>query len=273
MNGTQASTRVVRQAGQLVCLCMALCVAAFGQHGQGRVGGGPRQVPRAEMRPAQRSQMPPRYRPESRAPKENRQAAPYRSEPYGRPAGNAQGRPGNAYDGPRMPAAGPNRGQQPRPAFGGAPYAVRPNPRVQGHLPEWMAEHQNLPISQQDRLLRQEPGFNRLSPADQQRQIQELHRLNQMPEAQRERRLARAEAFERLSPGEQMQVRQSARELQNLPPDRQSVVRRAFQDLRGVPMDQRQIMLNSARYSATFSPQERNILSNLLRVEPYQQPR
>lgn len=70
-----------------------------------------------------------------------------------------------------------------------------------------------------------------------------------------------------------MQVRQSSRELQNLPPDRQTVVGRAFQDLRGVPMDQRQIMLNSARYNATFSPQERGILSNLLRVEPYQQPR
>ncbi len=109
-----------------------------------------------------------------------------------------------------------------------------------------------------------------MSPGDQQRQIQELHRLNQMPEAQRERRLGRAEAFERLSPGEQMQVRQSAREEQNLSPDRRAVIRRAFQDLRGVPMDQRQIILNSARYSATFSPQERGILSNLLRIEPYQ---
>ena len=57
-----------------------------------------------------------------------------------------------------------------------------------------------------------------------------------------------------------------------MPPDRQTIVRRAFQDLRGVPIDQRETMLNSARYNATFSPQERGVLSNLLRVEPYEGP-
>jgi hypothetical protein len=150
---------------------------------------------------------------------------------------------------------------------------MRPNPQPQGHLPQWLAQHQNMPMNQQERMLRQEPGFNRLSPADQQRQIQQLQRLNKMPEAQRDRRLARAENFERLSPAEQMQVRQSSRELDNLPADRKAMVGRAFQDLRGVPVDQRQTMLNSARYNATFTPQERNILSNILRVEPYEPPR
>ena len=150
---------------------------------------------------------------------------------------------------------------------------MRPNPQAAGHLPQWMAQHQNMPLGQQERMLRQEPGFNRLSPGEQQRQIQQLHQLNQMPEAQRDRRLARAENFERLSPGEQMQVRQSSRMLETLPPDRQAMVRRAFQDLRGVPVDQRETILNSARYNATFSPQERGVLSNLLRVEPYDGPR
>jgi hypothetical protein len=62
------------------------------------------------------------------------------------------------------------------------------------------------------------------------------------------------------------------RTLAALPPDRHAMVSRAFPDLRGVPVDQRQTMLNSARYSATFSPEERGILSNLLKVEPYQGP-
>ncbi len=127
-----------------------------------------------------------------------------------------------------------------------------------------------MPVDQQERLLRQEPGFNRLSPETQQREIQQLRRLDQMPEAQRDRRLAHAEALERLSPGERMQVNQSARQMMALPQDRQAVVRRAFRDLRGVPVDQREMMLNSARYGATFSPEERGILTNLLRVEPYQ---
>ena len=160
-----------------------------------------------------------------------------------------------------------------RPAYHGSPYSVRPNPQAAGHLPQWMSQHQSLPVGQQERLLRQEPGFNRLSPGEQQRQIQQLHQLNQMPEAQRDRRLARAEAIERLSPAERMQVNQSARQLAGMPPDRQVMVRRAFQDLRGVPVDQRDIMLNSARYSATFSAQERGVLSSLLRVEPYDPPR
>jgi hypothetical protein len=111
-----------------------------------------------------------------------------------------------------------------------------------------MAQHQNLPVGQQEKLLRQEPGFN-------------------------DRRLARAENFERLSPVEQNQVRQSSRQLSVLPPDRQMIVRRAFQDLRGVPVDQRDTVLNSARYGNAFSPEERGILSNLLRVEPYDGPR
>jgi hypothetical protein len=62
------------------------------------------------------------------------------------------------------------------------------------------------------------------------------------------------------------------RTLDAMSPDRQALVRRAFQDLRGVPIDQRDTMLNSARYNATFSPQERGVLSNLLKVEPYQAP-
>jgi hypothetical protein len=157
--------------------------------------------------------------------------------------------------------------------YNGSPYSVRANPQAAGHLPQWMAQHQNLPVGQQERLLRQEPGFNHLSPEQQQRQVQQLYRLNQMPEAQRQRRLARAEAIERLSPEERSQVRESSSRLATLSPDRQGLVRRAFQDLRGVPMDQRQTMLNSARYNATFTPQERGILSNLLSVEPYEGPR
>ena len=69
-----------------------------------------------------------------------------------------------------------------------------------------------------------------------------------------------------------MQVNQSMRALNAMPPDRHAMVSRAFQDLRGVPIDQRQTMLNSARYNATFSPQERGVLSNLLKVEPYEGP-
>jgi hypothetical protein len=46
-----------------------------------------------------------------------------------------------------------------------------------------------------------------------------------------------------------------------------------FRDLRAVPPDQRQTVLNSARYQNAFTPEERGILSDMLRVEPYQPTR
>jgi hypothetical protein len=94
-----------------------------------------------------------------------------------------------------------------------------------------------------------------------------------MPDAQRQRTLARNEMLERMSPQEQMQVRQAGRGYQALPPGRQILVKHAFQDLSAVPLDQRDTVLNSARYQSTFSPYERNILSTLLRAEPYEPPR
>jgi hypothetical protein len=182
--------------------------------------------------------------------------------------------PGSPQPGYYGPGSAPG-GVAARPAYNGngTPYAMRPNTQAAGHLPQWMEQHQNMPVGQQERLLRQEPGFNRLNPGEQQREVQQLHQLNQMPEAQRERRLARAEAVERLSPGEQMQVKQSSRQFATMLPDRQAVVRRAFHDLRGVPVDQREMVLNSARYSSALSPQERNVVRNFLRLEPYDGPR
>jgi hypothetical protein len=100
--------------------------------------------------------------------------------------------------------------------------------------------------------------------------MQQLHQVDQMPEEQRQRRLARTEMIERLSPQERMRINLSARRWAFLPPDRQAIMKNAFQGLRAVPLDQRQTVLNSARYQGAFSPEERGILSDMLRVEPYQ---
>jgi hypothetical protein len=76
-----------------------------------------------------------------------------------------------------------------------------------------------------------------------------------------------------MSPQERMQVTNSARLWANQPPERQGMMKNAFRDLRSVPLDQRQTVLNSARYQGVFSPQERDILSNMLRAEPYEPAR
>ncbi len=122
-------------------------------------------------------------------------------------------------------------------------------------------------------MLRADPTFRRLNPADQQRLIQQLYQVNQMPEEQRQRRLARAEMIEHLTPQERMQINLSARRWAYLPPVRQALMKNAFQDLRAVPLDQRWAMLNSGRYQGVFTPEERGILFDLLRVEPYEPAR
>jgi len=97
--------------------------------------------------------------------------------------------------------------------------------------------------------------------------------VNQMPDEQRQRRLARAEALEHMSPQERMRVTNSAQRWAAQPPERQAQMRSAFRDLRGVPEDQRSTVLNSDRYKGQFSPEERGILSDMLRAEPYQPAR
>ncbi len=154
-----------------------------------------------------------------------------------------------------------------RPAYRGyAPPAQLPP----GHLGDWLNQHRNLPVQEQERMLRNDPSFHRLTPADQQRVVRQLHQVSQLTEEQRQRRLARAEIIERLSPQEQMRINLSARRWVELPPQRQAIMKSAFRDLRTLPQDQRQTVLNSSRYQGLFSPEERGILADMLRVEPYQ---
>jgi hypothetical protein len=195
------------------------------------------------------------------------------------PAGRSQSGvvqgPGQNYPAANVRPAFP--GSQPdgyaRPGFSaGRPANTYPGTVPPGHLGDWLNRHSDLPPQEQERLLRNDPNFNRLPPATQQRLSQQLHQLNQMPAEQRQRRLERGEAIEHMAPQDRQRLSAASGQFASLPPDRRTLVKHAFQDLRSVPPDQRQIVLNSARYQGTFSQQERDILSNFLRVEPYEPP-
>src|SRR6185437_15589993 len=200
-----------------------------------------------------------------------------------RPALNAARPGGAARPEYQRPGYGPGYGLRNEPGYAGANSSARPSagnvrPALPGngrqyafppgHLGSWMNQHQNL--SGQEQLLRNDPSFNRLPHADQQRLMQQLQQVNRMPTGERERRLERAEKIEHMTPQERGQLAQSTRELRTLPPDRQARVSQAFRDLRGVPVDQRQTMIESEHYQSQFSPEERGILTNLLRAEPYE---
>jgi hypothetical protein len=171
-----------------------------------------------------------------------------------------------------VPGAANPGGAYGRPAYNGSqrPGYAGTGAAPQGHLGDWLNQHQNVPVQDQERMLRNDPSFKRLPSGDQQRLTQQLRQVDQMPEQQRDRRLARNEMLEHMSPEQRMSINRSGRQWAALPQDRQTMMKRAFQDLRGVPLDQRQTVLNSARYQGTFSPEERGILSDFLRVEPYQ---
>ena len=183
-----------------------------------------------------------------------------------------------AYPGGSYPGA-PGRSTYPGSAYPGAAYARpsypgmgRPTYSPPGHLGDWLYQHRNVPVQGQVQMLRNDPAFNRLAPSEQQRVLQQLRQVDRMPAQQRERRLARAEILERMAPQERMRVSRSAQRLETMPPARQTLMKNAFRDLSAVPLNQRQIVLNSSRYQHVFSPQERGILSDLLRAEPYGPP-
>jgi hypothetical protein len=173
-------------------------------------------------------------------------------------------------DSPRYPQPGYPM-SSPRSAYLG--YGAPPPQAPPSHLGNWLNQHHNLSVHDQERMLRSDPSFRRLPPGDQQRMIEQLYQVDQLNEQQRQRRLGRAAMIERLSPQERMQVNFSARRWAALPPDRQAVMKHVFQNLRRVPLEQRSMVLNSHHYQGLLSPEERGILSDLLRIEPYQPPR
>lgn len=185
---------------------------------------------------------------------------PRESQPYAQRAFAAQQ--------PRLQGGyGPPRPPQNEPR---SQYSNQPGRNSNDHLPQWLRQHENESPNEQERSLRQEPGFNRLSPQQQQERINTLHRLNSMSPEQRERTLMRMENMERLSPQMRDAVRSSAQQLSYLPQDRKRLVQKAFRDLREMPPEQRQAVMNSPEFAGQFSAQERSIMGNLLLVEPYQ---
>lgn len=178
--------------------------------------------------------------------------AVYGQHPGARGGGNHEAQQPRAYAAPgagRLQFARPGQGQ---------------------HLPQWFANHQAMSAAQQEDALRREPGFSRLPPGQQQQLINRLHRLDMQPPAMRQRMMERNERFEALSPERQQEIRGASQALAQMQPERRQAVQQAFRNLRQLPADQRQNALNSARFQAEYSPQERTVLGNLLSIEPYQ---
>jgi hypothetical protein len=172
-----------------------------------------------------------------------------------------------------QPASMHKVGQAPRPAVNPPRPAQEPKQNGpkgnQEHLPQWMARHSNLSPADQQRALENEPGFRDLPLQTQQRMHDRITQLNNMTPEQRRRLLERNEQIEHLTPTQRQQWHGAIEQYRGLPEDRRRMVARAFRDLREMPQPQRQAILNSDSFRGQFSDQERNTISNLLAVEPY----
>jgi hypothetical protein len=268
MNGARSKSvasqtrRTVLTAAAMVAFCLPSAVL-FGERQNPARPAPNYPAPRQQSSPRATHPQSPRQNQGRPSPQYPSGASPNRIpqyQPYRAPGGGGAQRP---IQSPYVPQTGIRR------AYPGTAQQLYAPP---GHLGAWLNTHRNVPVPQQQQMLRNDPSFRRLPQGEQQRVMNQLNRVNQLPDAQRERRLARAENLERLSPEDRARVAQSARQWTALPPDRQTTMRNAFRDLRAVPPDQRSIVLNSSRYQSQFSPQERGILSDMLRVEPYAPP-
>ena len=127
------------------------------------------------------------------------------------------------------------------------------------------------PVTVLDRLERMSPEERRRAleklPPQRRRQIeQRLERYNAMPPEQRERLRRQLSLFRSLPPERQEQTRQLFRRFTELPEDRQREIRRAARALRGLDEDRRKRRLESPAFRNRFSPEEQQLVRELLQL-------
>jgi len=168
------------------------------------------------------------------------------------------------------PALRQNRpAPQPRVESRPAPNAGIRAAQNQEHLQQWMENHKNLSLPDQQRALQNEPGFHELPPQVQQRELNNLARLYNMNPQQRDRTLERNEILEHMSAPQVQQYHGAVQTFAAMPPDRRRLMARAILDLREMPPEQREQVIASPRFGAQFSDGERSTIRTLLSVEPY----
>jgi hypothetical protein len=169
-----------------------------------------------------------------------------------------------AFNGPFHPVPGPRaRAFQVRPAQ--APrQEARPHPG--GHAGDWLRRYKDLPPTEQDRALQNDPVFRRLPPAQQQVLRQRLRHFSSLPPQRQLRILKRMEIVEHMTPEQKQQFRQILGQIQRLPPVRQHAVGMAIRDLGAMPPAQREQIIDSPRFRGMFSDQERELMHGATRL-------
>src|SRR5258708_13482209 len=139
--------------------------------------------------------------------------------------------------------------QQRRKAY---PYQNRgPAPRgPQGHAGDWLRRYKDLPPTEQQRALQNDPQFRRLPPGRQQELQRQLQHFSSLPPQQQQRVLNRMETWEHLTPQQKQQARRIFGEIQHLPPNRPPLVGTAIRDPRAMPPQRGAQCISAPRLSS-----------------------
>ena len=133
---------------------------------------------------------------------------------------------------------------------------------------DWLREHKDMPLDQQEKLLENDPNFKNLSPQHQAELRDRLRKFNSLPPQQRERALNRMEFMASLTHEQREEIRNANQQLQSLPQDRRVMVHKALRHLRQMSPEERQQELQSDKFHNTFSVQEQGILKQLAAIQP-----
>ena len=136
----------------------------------------------------------------------------------------------------------------------------RPPSAAQRHGGDWLRKNRDLSPADQQKALQNDPQFRKLPQQQQQRLVNRLQNFNSLTPQEQQQRLNRIETWEHLTPQQKSQARQLASQWQQLPAQRKQVMKTAIGDLRAMPPDQRERVLESDRFKGMFSDQERNML-------------
>ncbi len=172
--------------------------------------------------------------------------------------------PGWQKSGSARPASPPPRNTAPPTDSQSSANSYQFQPKGPGpHRGDWLRKYGNLPPTEQEQQLKQDPGFRNLSPDKQNQLLERLRSFNSQPPEKKQQMLNRMETFEHMTPEQQSAALNLFQRYRNLPEDQKNKVSQAYRRLRGMPPDARNQLLNSNEFRSNYSDEQRELLRGM----------
>lgn len=133
--------------------------------------------------------------------------------------------------------------------------------------PRWMERLRRMSPAEQERFLENNRRFRSLPPERQAEIRARLKQWNRLTPRQKRTLIRRARILDRMSPRERREIRRVILpEWRRLPPDRRTVIVRKLRQLQPLTDSQRRKRLEDPRFVQGLSPKERDLLDQLSKL-------